>query len=86
MLLRLPLLEALLHPGGAQLLAQVVDALTSSPLSTEGQPAALLERFVAGCANVAGQRATGTFFDSLSDDALLAMLGSGVGATPPRSA
>lgn len=65
LLLRLPLLEALLHPCCAQLLAQTLDALASQPPSMEGQPEALLRRLVTGCALVASEHAIGTWLDAM---------------------
>ena len=82
-LLAMPLLEALLRPAGAQLLAQVLEALSPPPDGQEMR--VLLERVVAGCAAVAGQLATASLCDFLDEDALASLgSGSGINARPPQ--
>ena len=76
LLLHANLLTALLEPAGAQLLAQVVDAVSRElepSLDGEEQLQAVLKNLLDGCRCVTGIRCTAAAIADLGDDPLLAL-------------
>ena len=49
----------------------------SQPLSTDGQPEAVLARIVAGCTGVAGRKLMVSWYDVLDDEVLAGLAGVG---------